>query len=374
MPIWPDLDAAGQQYQPSNGSEGEYFHEKWCARCARDKDMNGTCYAEGRDPGLEERNSRPTNRGPLQQLREHFEPCFDHAHPKIFQACKPKQLQWHFGDPRDLSSWTLESRYWEAFISAVVLAVDDRRKTNILLAGMQGSAELLEQAREFLMAIASLDSARIAKVMFDPNLANVSLIRRQIAKSPLRSQWENNWMQSYFDVSFELEFGDPENSAQKLHKRLQKALPKYFSQLEEAIQGQKKFEGPMLHHELRDFLIGLISPIMDLYTLSRITKSQAPHFVIIYVGDSHVKQMKHFLIKTGWCTLVEEVQETDVVRSKKEKDSDEESSESSDEESSDDDSEDIEWDFDGSQRCLHFKSEINVEDLASEARSNMSLL
>ena len=51
MPIWPDLDAAGQHYQPSNGSEGEYFHAKWCACCARDKDMNGTCAAEGRDPG-----------------------------------------------------------------------------------------------------------------------------------------------------------------------------------------------------------------------------------------------------------------------------------------------------------------------------------
>jgi hypothetical protein len=41
----------GQQYEPSNGTEGSYFIESWCSNCARDKEMNGTCHAEGRDPG-----------------------------------------------------------------------------------------------------------------------------------------------------------------------------------------------------------------------------------------------------------------------------------------------------------------------------------
>lgn len=51
MPIWGDPSSAGQQYEPSNGTEGEAFIGTWCERCARDKDMNGTCHAEGRDPG-----------------------------------------------------------------------------------------------------------------------------------------------------------------------------------------------------------------------------------------------------------------------------------------------------------------------------------
>jgi hypothetical protein len=32
---------AGEQYQPSNGTEGASFIEEWCSNCARDKVMNG---------------------------------------------------------------------------------------------------------------------------------------------------------------------------------------------------------------------------------------------------------------------------------------------------------------------------------------------
>lgn len=30
---------AGQKYQPSNGTEGEFFFSAWCAHCAHDKSM-----------------------------------------------------------------------------------------------------------------------------------------------------------------------------------------------------------------------------------------------------------------------------------------------------------------------------------------------
>lgn len=40
----------GEQYTPSNGTEGEAFHAFWCCRCARDNESNGICHAEGRDP------------------------------------------------------------------------------------------------------------------------------------------------------------------------------------------------------------------------------------------------------------------------------------------------------------------------------------
>lgn len=39
----------GEPYRPCNGSEGEYFHAMWCEECARDKEMNGTVYREGRE-------------------------------------------------------------------------------------------------------------------------------------------------------------------------------------------------------------------------------------------------------------------------------------------------------------------------------------
>lgn len=32
--------SAGQKYQPSNGTEGEFFFSAWCAHCARDKSMS----------------------------------------------------------------------------------------------------------------------------------------------------------------------------------------------------------------------------------------------------------------------------------------------------------------------------------------------
>jgi hypothetical protein len=41
----------GERWEPSNGTEGACFHEAWCCNCERDKDMNGTCQAEGRDAG-----------------------------------------------------------------------------------------------------------------------------------------------------------------------------------------------------------------------------------------------------------------------------------------------------------------------------------
>lgn len=41
----------GEQYTPSNGDEGHAFISEWCGRCERDKEVNGTCLAEGRDPG-----------------------------------------------------------------------------------------------------------------------------------------------------------------------------------------------------------------------------------------------------------------------------------------------------------------------------------
>lgn len=31
----------GRQWMPSNGTEGACFHSDWCAKCARDKVMNG---------------------------------------------------------------------------------------------------------------------------------------------------------------------------------------------------------------------------------------------------------------------------------------------------------------------------------------------
>jgi hypothetical protein len=45
------VERAGQQYEPSNGSEGEAFWSWNCCKCERDKDMNGTCHEEGREPG-----------------------------------------------------------------------------------------------------------------------------------------------------------------------------------------------------------------------------------------------------------------------------------------------------------------------------------
>jgi len=43
--IYPDdfahmlMERAGQPYQPSNGTEGEFFFAAWCSECARDKSM-----------------------------------------------------------------------------------------------------------------------------------------------------------------------------------------------------------------------------------------------------------------------------------------------------------------------------------------------
>jgi hypothetical protein len=45
----PTAEYAGKRYEPANGTEGEAFHEEWCCKCARDKEMNGTCHAEGRE-------------------------------------------------------------------------------------------------------------------------------------------------------------------------------------------------------------------------------------------------------------------------------------------------------------------------------------
>lgn len=36
----------GSRYQPSNGTEGEYFHAMWCENCERDKLMNGQATQE----------------------------------------------------------------------------------------------------------------------------------------------------------------------------------------------------------------------------------------------------------------------------------------------------------------------------------------
>lgn len=41
MPIFRP-ECAGQRYEPSNGTEGSFFHSNWCENCARDKAMNGT--------------------------------------------------------------------------------------------------------------------------------------------------------------------------------------------------------------------------------------------------------------------------------------------------------------------------------------------
>lgn len=38
-------------YRPSNGTEGLVFMWNWCSKCVRDKEMNGTCAKEGREPG-----------------------------------------------------------------------------------------------------------------------------------------------------------------------------------------------------------------------------------------------------------------------------------------------------------------------------------
>ena len=44
-------DLPGEPYRPCNGSEGEFFMSMWCEECARDKEMNGTVFREGRESG-----------------------------------------------------------------------------------------------------------------------------------------------------------------------------------------------------------------------------------------------------------------------------------------------------------------------------------
>jgi hypothetical protein len=39
----------GEQWEPSNGTEGAYFIEGWCANCERDKVMNGDATDEDAD-------------------------------------------------------------------------------------------------------------------------------------------------------------------------------------------------------------------------------------------------------------------------------------------------------------------------------------
>lgn len=39
----------GEPYMPRNGTEGEFFMSMWCEECARDKEMSGTVYSEGRE-------------------------------------------------------------------------------------------------------------------------------------------------------------------------------------------------------------------------------------------------------------------------------------------------------------------------------------
>lgn len=41
----------GEQYIPSGGLEGVDFICEWCGNCAKDREMNGTCHDEGREPG-----------------------------------------------------------------------------------------------------------------------------------------------------------------------------------------------------------------------------------------------------------------------------------------------------------------------------------
>ncbi|MEN9628610.1 MAG: hypothetical protein RJA10_1837 [Pseudomonadota bacterium] len=36
--------AAGAEWKPSNGTEGEIFWSEWCSRCERDRVMNGSVW------------------------------------------------------------------------------------------------------------------------------------------------------------------------------------------------------------------------------------------------------------------------------------------------------------------------------------------
>jgi hypothetical protein len=52
----PDMCArtihlVGQQWMPSNGTEGEIFWSEWCSHCERDKVMNGTVWEEDAGDG-----------------------------------------------------------------------------------------------------------------------------------------------------------------------------------------------------------------------------------------------------------------------------------------------------------------------------------
>jgi len=49
MPIWGLKEQAGEQYQPSNGTEGACFIKAWCCECSRDKVMNGEATDEDAD-------------------------------------------------------------------------------------------------------------------------------------------------------------------------------------------------------------------------------------------------------------------------------------------------------------------------------------
>ncbi len=46
-------DLVGQQYMPSNGTEGEIFQSEWCARCQRDRAMREGIPFEDIDPERE---------------------------------------------------------------------------------------------------------------------------------------------------------------------------------------------------------------------------------------------------------------------------------------------------------------------------------
>lgn len=198
------------------------------------------------------------------------------------------------------------------------------------------------------MAAVSRNPRKFSRALLNPKLQGISLIQKQIQKSQLRHEWETNWVEAYVETSL------AQVSPSVNVNQLEKDVSNFISAVQNALEADERAPKlPVSHFETQGHLIRLLSPLMDLYTLTRLTKpSHMPHIAVVYAGDYHIQQMTRFLENNGWATVVERQQERRITR--------EEWNALAN----------IPWGFDGADRCLSFQSEIDVEALAMAALRN----
>lgn len=238
----------------------------------------------------------------IMTIHQYIQPCFYHEYtgqPLYEEGCPAKHVKWHFADARQFNNGMIKSpqrkvkRWFETALSFFTHYVFnlDFNTNNFVTWNLRYFCEynqidfitLMQDFESILTGLCDRNPSVFRDLLFQ-KYAAVSIIVHQLRESPFKSIWEQSWFVLYNQLA---------------HANISDTDLSNFKRSVNSVFAQIRDDSSNLvidnYAEIGATPIMLAAPILDIYTLTRMTKGPSGDFTIVYAGDHHITQMVRFL-------------------------------------------------------------------------------